>query len=208
LCLSSGLQGLMQSMDHKAFCNKEWALELHADLNAPIMNRRSNCKQIASAGHKSKLQAQLKLMQSPQHFRFYLLHHHHTEKEWNPPHTKTHKIQCHFPIRLHYNSTCWNIATPRNINHTCTCIWSSMPLPNVESGSTRFYLVKHYHKKIVMKPITQTHLQNSIQFPNVESSYTTILPSKTWPHQESDDTHHTKTYKNQYFFPTLNPAPL
>jgi hypothetical protein len=31
----------------------------------------------------------------------------------------------------------------------------------------------------VMKTITQTDLQNSMQFPNVESSSTTILPSET-----------------------------
>jgi hypothetical protein len=46
----------------------------------------------------------------------------------------------------------------------------------------QFYLAKHDHTKKVMKPITERHEQNSIQFPNVESRSPSILHNEAYHH--------------------------
>jgi hypothetical protein len=79
---------------------------------------------------------------------------------------ETHHTNTH---KIQYNFPKWNLA----------------PL--------QFYLVKHLHTKIVMKPITQTHVQNARQFSNFELGSTTILPNETLTHQDCDETHHTQT---------------
>jgi len=103
-----------------------------------------------------------------------------------------------FWVRLHYNSTWWNMNTPR--------LWwnpSHKDMNKIQynfqmliQDPLQFYIMKHHHTKIAMRPITKIHKGTKTQchFTPLNHASIQFYQFKNCHTKDCDETHHTNTH--------------